>query len=884
MKKAKILWLKKHTGMIRADHARVVEPIEAFCTDQVTASFEDEQVGYGAYSTLIHVCTDVDPFSFLLRDVNTTNPIYLPRFGVIVTAAEDSRSYEEIETAILSKGRKTKMQQIDSEEEYSYEKAAKETRDLPGPAWLGVSKDMRFFEVGMRSKSCGNDEETYDYVRPRFFDSIEMRNLDPDIWTEKLLIPEMNDTEEYKFSMVTGRGIGCKHEVTKRLEDGYLPILNAQNLDEGIRYSMQYFATLEYSAFTAENLRGTDMYVAHAFACGHNFWDKKEEHAKAILEDEIFREEETVMYVRITAENMTDAPAYSFVLLPSPIPGWDWSKPVPDIRYDGQSGYLYSGKTGKIMCICTLEGEPVPQEEMAVLLAPGEKIVYEYKIPHRPITPERAAALKDCSYDSRLAEAKCFWKNELKNTADIRLPEKRIEEMIKAGMLHIDIGYFGKNPDSAVIPIVGIYAGIGSESSPGIQFLDTMGKHDLAARAIDYFIELQRSDGAMQVHGGYMLETGCVLWTMSEHFRMTRDTQWLASVKESIIRGAQFLVDWRERELSNDLKGGNGYGMVSGRVSDPLDFYHSFMLNACSYVGLSRAAEMLCDLDPAYAQKFSAIAAELKDNIRESYQTNLAKSPVLPAADGSWYQAAAPWTEYAGPVTLYNDGGKWFTHGAFTGRDVEGAAYLLLHGVIGMDEPWSEEIIKYYTELLMINNTGFSQSYYSPHPFIHAHRGEVKPFLKEFYSGFVSLADREIYSFWEHYFHASQHKLHEETWFLMRCRWMLCLEKYEKRELKLFAAAPRRWFADGEVIEVDGLCTYYGKVSYKAESGLSENRIRFEFKIDGSNHPAVKKLTVRLPHPQEKKAKYATAGVYDAQSETVTLEYTGDPVSFELVF
>ena len=36
-------------------------------------------------------------------------------------------------------------------------------------------------------------------------------------------------------------------------------------------------------------------------------------------------------------------------------------------------------------------------------------------------------------------------------------------------------------------------------------------------------------------------------------------------------------------------------------------------------------------------------------------------------------------------------------------------------------------------------------------------------FLKAYYNPFAGLADRETYTFWEHYFHASPHKTHEEA-------------------------------------------------------------------------------------------------------------------------
>ncbi|MEA4890723.1 MAG: hypothetical protein VB070_14795 [Clostridiaceae bacterium] len=866
-----IIWKSEaHRGTIAANDATIVYPTDSFNTSKLAVQFADAALDAGGIPTIVNVRTDKDPFSFFLRDVHAENPIYIPAYEVVVTTAADQRSYGQIVADIQAKGGKTKLAQIQDEEEYNFAEAARQTRDLPGPAWLGVSKDMRFFEVGLRSKSCGNDNEQFDYVVPRFF----MTSAKP---------PELNDREP-RYSMMAGRGLGCKHEVTKRLEEGYMPILNAKNVDDGIVYHMQFFATLEQSRLDCDHLRGTDMYAADAYGAGHMFTPEQQKHVDEIIDKELHREEETVMFIRIVAENTLRAPAYSYVKLPDPIPWREYDKTAPKMLYDGKTGYTYFPETSRICAITTVDGKPAPQDEMVVLLAPGQKITYIIKIPHQPLAPERAEQLAETDYETKLAEAKNFWRHELAGAAQITLPEKRIEEMIKAGLLHMDVGYFGKNPDGPVVPIVGVYTAIGSESSPGIQFLDTMGMHNLAARALQFFVEKQHEDGFIQNFGGYMLETGSTLWTMGEHYRLTRDDAWVRSVQNCIVKASEYLISWREKNLSEELKGGKGYGMISGKIADPEDHFHSFMLNAGTYIGLSRAAEMLAVCDPERSRRYAAISSELRENIRESFKQSMAVSEVLPMGDGTWIPSFSPWTEYVGPVSIYAKGGKWYSHGIFNARDMTGAAYLVLQEVIAPEEPMADNIIKYYTEYLTLNNTAFSQSYYSPHPYLHARRGEVKPFLKEFYSGFAALADRETYSFWEHYFHASQHKLHEETWFLMRCRWLLCLEDYGRSELSLMSMAPRQWFEDGKTTEVSGMKTYFGTVSFKIESKTGVGRILADINVDPGQCPSARCVTIRLPHPDGKKARYVSEGRYCADTESVILDPFKGHTSLEVVF
>ena len=123
--------------------------------------------------------------------------------------------------------------------------------------------------------------------------------------------------------------------------------------------------------------------------------------------------------------------------------------------------------------------------------------------------------------------------------AQIELPEKRITAMIRAGLLHLDLVTYGREPNGTLISTIGIYTAIGSESSPIIQFMDSMGWHDEARRALTYFLDKQHEDGFIQNFGGYMLETGAALWSMGEHYRYTRDDEWVRQIEPKLLFTAE---------------------------------------------------------------------------------------------------------------------------------------------------------------------------------------------------------------------------------------------------------------------------------------------------------------------------------------------------------
>lgn len=824
-------------------------------------SVTDEMIEVGSFATIITVQTEMSGFSFFLRDVSLDWPIYIPLYGAIVTESEDSRNFEEIVAAIESRGGQSELERIADEPEESFDHAIEGLRKLECPTWLGISRDVRFFEIGIR----GYCAEQWDYVTPKnLFQGISYEGA---------------GKEPIKFQFISGRGIGPERNVVRRLQDGVLPILNSTEHDGHITYHTQYFTTYECRPLDEEHLDGTDMYVADSFGAGATFTDEQKKIVEIRKKEFDAQDEETVMYIRVMATNNSSAPVYAFFKLPDPLPWREYYKPdFEPPHYDGVKG-LGIMPDGTVYLIATIDGKPVPQDQFSTLVPPNGSVTCIYKIPHSPISEQRALKLSKYDYTGRLVQAEVFWRSKLSGLADVSLPEPRIEEMMKAGLLHIETGYFGKS-NEPVVPIVGVYTAIGSESSPGIQYLDAMGNNQLAERALEFFYVKQRENGDMRNFGGYMLEPGFAVWSMGEHYKLTHDEQWAAHIAPCVIKACTYLSEWRQQNLNEELKN-KGYGMIAGKVADPQDLFHSFMLNAGAYGAFAGAAKLLINVEPDIAESYRLLAADYRQNIRESLIENMKCSPVIPLGNGKWVPSFSPWTEYCGPIMLYAKGGKCFSHGAFTIRDMLGAQYLVLLGVVDADEPLGGLIADNFAELMNVRNVCFSQPYYSPHPYINLMRGDVKAFLKEFYNNFAALADRETYSFWEHFWHASPHKLHEEGWFLMRCRWMLALES--GNTLKLLAGVPRTWLQDGKCIKVSGMRTYFGKISYEVYSTINEGTIHVRVQIEGDRLPS--KLTVRLPHPIEGiTAILTTQGSYEPGAETVVFDDFNGHIDFELKF
>jgi hypothetical protein len=810
--------------------------------NRIELSFSDVKLNFGSGTTVVSVHSGENSFSFFLRDVTAAFPIYIPDYHVIVCLSENKGSYQKIADEIKSRGLKTNLQKIENESEESFDSAAVHTRNQICPTWLGISRDIRIFEIGT--------PQDMDIIVPRMASSA-------------MNLPETNNTN-VTYGYLAGRGQSVENNRLRRLEDGVLPILNSTQIDGDIEYSTTTFVTLENSKLEKDNPIGTNYLVADNSSYGHMFTPAQEVLLKTYTGEESKKAEETVLYFRVIAKNISPVPRYSWFRTVRPGSGW-WEK--LKYSYDGQTG-LSSYSPDRVFGISLLNGSPLHNEEIAVLLQPGEKAVFEFRIPHEPVSGERALKLASQSFDTKFIECKKFWNEKLENGASIRLPEKRIEEMIKAGLLHLDLITYGKDPDGTLAPSVGVYSPIGTESSPIMQFYMSMGWNDVAKRTLMYFLDKQHDDGMIQNFGGYMVETGAALWSMGEYFRYTRDTAWVKQIEPKLLKACDFLIQWREKNKKESLIG-KGYGMIDGKVADPEDQFHQFMLNGYAYLGISRVAGMLAGIDIKNSERIRNEAEAWKKDIRLSFFNSMAGSPVVPLGDGTWYPTVPPWTEAKAMRLLYLYPETFLSHGTFTVSDAMlGPLYLVFCEVLDPVEKASGMLLSYHSEMFYQLNSAFSQPYYSRHNWMQIRLGMVKPFLMTYYNTFSAVADRETYTFWEHLYKVSVHKTHEEAWFLMETRWMLYLEDGQK--LKLLSGAPGKWFENGKRIEVRNAASYFGPLSFSVTSNINEGNITVTVECNQERKPA--EVNIRIPHPDGKSPLRVTGGVYDKSSESVIIK------------
>lgn len=836
---------------------------------------------FGSAVTCLQISSAKGGFRVRVIDICCDWPVYLPMYQAILTTGDDPRSCDEIVEAIARHAKETELEELTAQTEETYENASRENISLHGPVWLGIGQDMRLFSADMHAR----ENDVWAWIEPRLagqpLSGKPSGRVGPE-WEQTHPTPDElmeTDNERIRYQFTMGRGTGCVRDYQRRLDRGYLPVLVETVRDKQILYETRLFASLEKTSLSEENNLGTHYLVADYHGVDvFQTEDQKSEAIRLWEKDRMLEKEEIVVFLQTTVTNHGPVPSYAWFKAPHPAfaaPGMSRRSPV----------YTFAGGYGRfshdrVFCYAKIDGRPLPQEEVAILVNPGEELQIEFIIPHQPVSETRAKALSQINFLQRYLECVAYWESRRSVAANIFVPEKPVNEMLLAGLIHLDIATYGSQPEGTLAATIGIYSSLGSENWPIIQYYDSMGLHDKARRCIQYFYDKQHPDGFMRNYGGYKVETGVVLWTTAEHFLYTQDNDWLMSIMAGIKKACTCLLQWRERNKREDLIGA-GYGLLEGRATDtPDNDCRQYLLNAWMYKGLSAIAQVCLPFDEAYWRPVLAEIACYRSDIQTAVKQTLQRGPVIPLKDGSWCPTTAPWADADGPVSFYSDQRNWYTHGMFVARDSH-LNTLVFCGVFDLDDPCSDWILNSQLELYFIKNVRPSQPYYARHPYLHLLRGEANAFIKNYYNALTSLADRETYSFWEHYLHASPHKTHEEGCFLMETRWMLYLEKVNV--LYLLQGIPSRWLENGKEIRLERVASHYGHFNLSAASQIAQGYISAKIEFTDSRR-SPKSVVIRLPHPQGHQPDNISGGNKHSLRDCYTMDIHNDTASITISF
>ncbi|HOB72984.1 MAG TPA: hypothetical protein PKG54_00525 [Phycisphaerae bacterium] len=173
----------------------------------------------------------------------------------------------------------------------------------------------------------------------------------------------------------------------------------------------------------------------------------------------------------------------------------------------------------------------------------------DLRVPYA-ITKSPTTVAPEGEFDRKRAEVVAYWEKLLAPGSRFAIPEERVQNAYRAWLAYNFLNVHKRGDVYHVCDGSGFYTRVyGYSAALYCHGLDLLGYHDLAVRYLDSLLTFMREDGLLHVHFGDT-DTGAALWAMSEHYRLTRDADWLRRVVPKMLKMCEWIIRERQKALS----------------------------------------------------------------------------------------------------------------------------------------------------------------------------------------------------------------------------------------------------------------------------------------------------------------------------------------------
>lgn len=482
-----------------------------------------------------------------------------------------------------------------------------------------------------------------------------------------------------------------------------------------------------------------------------------------------------------------------------------------------------------------------------------------------------------------------YWEAVLAPAMQIETPEPFLNNLIRSSQVRCLIAARNEASGARIAPWIAAmsYGPLESEAHSVIRGMDFLGHHEFARRGLEYFIHRYNTNGFLTT-GYTTFGTAWHLWTLGEHYELTRDASWLRRVAPEIKRVGRWIISQTEKTKRGPAPGFTDVDaetvwarrpskpflapgclpesglMPPGVMADWNAFAYHFCLNGYYTAALRHLGSALSSLGDPEAARFLQAAQDLSRDTTGSFALTRAASPAVPLRDGTWVAYYPSQVHSPGKLADFfpgEDAGRSWCY------DVElGAHQLVPAGVLDPFDDAMEPMLNHMEDVQFLadgwfdypasenerdwfNLGGFSkvQPYYCRNCEIYALRDDVKPFVRSYFNTLAAMVNPEVMTFWEHFHHSGAwDKTHETGYFLHQTRTMLVQERGV--ELWLAPMITSNWLQDGMAVAVTNAPTRFGKVGYHLASRIARGQV--EADIEPPTELPLLRIVLRLRHPE----------------------------------
>jgi hypothetical protein len=620
-----------------------------------------------------------------------------------------------------------------------------------------------------------------------------------------------------------------EHENRQELEEGYLPVVRTVWDHDGVRYDETAFATLVGPKPAYDAMKG---------------------------------DEPAALVLRFRLTNLlTDRRTARLWMVPSA------AEDLKLLRKDregvGGSGILMADgskvrallrwRAGSSEIAAAGEGDKATKALLyAVELPPLHTEILDVTIPFAAPDPDLFDRIDSLDPDRERREVLAYWRDLLDAQGSaVRVPDTTIGDFIRANRAHIGISVqrdLGTGFD--MVPAATFnYQVCMNEACYQILACDVQGLHDRAARYLEPFLRLQGTDpldGGFRSKDGvfhglpveghnyqgfrYNLDHGFVLWTLGEHYLLSRDRAWMDRNADRLAAGCAFIE--RERKAAAAAPGGDRdavRGLVPpGHLEDVAEWHRWFAVNSYFHLGMKRAGQALAAHGDGRGVKFLAEAEAYRKDIARAAAAARERSPVVRVRDGT----AIPHTPSRADLRGREVG--WIR------EQLYGSIHLVLGEVLDPPSPEAGWIVDDFEDNVFpspeygrqadlpafwFSHGGHAvQSNLVPCVRLHLLRGDHRAAVRTLLNNLATNLFEDVRQSTEHPVEHFGHgrgpfyKSSDEGSWVVSMRNALAFEK-DPETLWLLPAAPREWFGPGQTIAARDLATWFGPCSVVVEGG-----------------------------------------------------------------
>jgi len=507
-------------------------------------------------------------------------------------------------------------------------------------------------------------------------------------------------------------------------------------------------------------------------------------------------------------------------------------------------------------------------------LEPGQSRQIVVKLPYIVLTEKsEREALTKLDYDTEQRDAAYYWRERLNQSARLITPEPMLNDFYRSHAMHLLVNCEREPNSDRRFARVGSfsYGAYGNESCMMVVDLERRGYHKEAQNCLDGWLHYQGTvklpgdfaskDGILYGAGGYEAggynqHHGWILWMLAEHYRFTRDADWLRKSAPGIVKAADWVINETARTAQrHELERGL---LPAGSLEDIGDWWTWLSTSCYTWRGLDSAAWALEQIKHPDARRIRKAADKFHEALLRNFRAAAARSPVVRLRDGT----AVPHF----PSYVHRRGRSF----GWICETLEGALHLLITGALDPNSPEATWIVKDYEDNLYLSNQyGYSVPDFERQWFGRGGMSmqaclllDVEPYLyrDDVKQALRALFNAESVSYFPDVRMNTEHALpnmddwrgdHFKSSDESNCAgWLRYLFVREQgNELLLGQAAPRDWLKPGIKCGIERTATHFGPASVVYSAGNDE----ITAQIEGPKRNPPRTVRLRFREPEERK-------------------------------